>query len=162
MKQLIVIMGVCGSGKSTIAQTLSQTLEAVFLEGDEFHPAENIEKMTNGKPLTNIDRKAWVDAMGDAIKASDAPVIILSCSALNPFVRDRLSAKCARPIEWVYLKVSRNELVRRMRARENHFMKEVMIDSQLDAMDPPSNAIMIDGDLDPKNILSNILQYFKR
>lgn len=160
MKQLIVIMGVCGSGKSTISQTLSEKLEAVFLEGDEFHPAENIKKMAGGEPLTNVDREAWIDAMAMAIRTSTAPMIILSCSALNSFVRDRLSAKSGETADWVYLKVSRAELVRRMRARKDHFMKEGMIDSQLEAMNPPEDAIVIDGDLAPDAILSQILPHF--
>jgi len=157
---MIVIMGVCGSGKSTIGKNLSQALQADFLEGDDFHSRKNVDKMASGTPLTNTDRIAWINAMTDKIKSTPAQRIVLSCSALNPFVRDRLSHGSARPIHWVYLKVSRDELIRRLRARENHFMKETMIDSQLEAMDPPRDAIVINGDLNPEDILSNILPHF--
>lgn len=157
MKSLIVIMGVCGSGKSTIANGLSRSLNAPFLEGDDFHPTTNIEKMASGRPLTNEDRIAWIDAMTEAITHSNAPLLILSCSALNSFVREQLAEKCLRPIQWVYLQVSREELTRRMRARQDHFMKETMIDSQLAALDPPENAHTINGDQSSRVILQDVI-----
>lgn len=158
MKSLIVIMGVCGSGKSTIAEAITQSLPAVFLEGDDYHTPENILKMSQGNPLVNEDRAGWVDAMATAIQHSNEFLLVLSCSALNSFVRERLANGCGRPIKWIYLKTSRKELVRRMRARKNHFMKETMIDSQLSAMDPPNEAYTIDGDQCIKAILEDILR----
>jgi len=145
MKHLIIIMGVSGAGKSTLAKSLSEALDIPFLEGDDFHPTENIEKMAGGTPLTNDDRIAWIEAMGGAASEEKAAHIILSCSALNEFVRDSLARHTDRHIHWVYVKVSREELLRRLRTRDNHFMKDELLDSQLAAMEPPDNAIVING-----------------
>lgn len=157
MKHLIVIMGVSGAGKSTLAKALSEELDCPFLEGDDFHPSANIEKMSGGTPLTNEDRRAWIKAMSRAVSAMDSNVVVLSCSALNEYVRDQLSTGVNREIHWVYLKVSRAELIRRLKTRPNHFMKASMLDSQIEAMSPPSNAIIIDGDQAFKDCLSKAL-----
>ncbi|WP_416877007.1 gluconokinase [Litorimonas sp.] len=156
MKHLIVIMGVAASGKSTIASKLSEAEGWKYLEGDEFHPEANVEKMTGGTPLTNKDREAWIDAMAEAVREYETGTVILSCSALNDFVRTRLIEGCACSVHWVYLQVSRKELTRRMQARENHFMKETMLDSQLAAMKPPEYCLRINGDQSVETVLDDV------
>jgi gluconokinase len=146
MRTLIVIMGVSGAGKSTIGSALAEKMHRSFLEGDDFHPKANVEKMASGAPLTNQDRKAWIDAMGIAIAASKNETLILSCSALNEFVRTRLTETCGRKVVWVYLHLTRGALFKRLQNRQGHFMKADMLDSQLDAMHPPAEAIRVDGD----------------
>lgn len=146
-------MGVAASGKSTIASKLSEAEGWKYLEGDEFHPEANVKKMAGGTPLTNEDREAWIDAMADAVRKDKTDRVILSCSALNDFVRERLRTGCGRTVYWVYLDVSREELSRRMRARENHFMKESMLDSQLAAMEPPASCLRVNGDQSPERIV---------
>jgi len=103
MRELIVVMGVSGCGKSTVGETLSQILAATFLEGDDYHPPENVEKMSYGTPLTNADRALWLDQILSAVNASSAPVIILSCSALTSYVQKRLLEGTQRSIRWIWL-----------------------------------------------------------
>lgn len=161
MKYLIVIMGVAASGKSTIASELSEAEGWKYLEGDEFHPEANVEKMAGGTPLTNKDREAWIDAMAEAVREYESGPVILSCSALNDFVRERLRTGCSRAVHWVYLDVSREELTRRMQARENHFMKEAMLDSQLAAMKPPEDCLRINGNQSVVAILEDVKSALK-
>ena len=154
-------MGVAASGKSTIASRLSEAEGWEYLEGDEFHPEANVERMAGGTPLTNKDREAWIDAMAEAVREYESGTIILSCSALNDFVRTRLIEGCARAVYWIYLHVSREELTRRMQARENHFMKETMLDSQLAAMEPPEDCLRINGDQSVEAILEDVKRALK-
>ena len=156
MNHLIVIMGVAASGKSTIASRLSDAKGWQYLEGDEFHPEANVEKMAGGTPLTNKDREAWIDAMALAVVQNESDPIILSCSALNAFVRNRLQDRCDRAVSWVYLKVPREELIRRIEERENHFMKEAMLDSQLSALEPPEDCLEVDADHSIEETISKI------
>jgi len=149
-------MGVAASGKSTIASRLSSETGWPYLEGDDFHPEANLKKMSGGTPLTNKDRESWIDAMSEAVEQNENRSVILSCSALNAFVRNRLQDGCGRAASWVYLKVSRKELIRRMESRENHFMKETMLSSQLSALDPPEDCLEIDAEQSIENTLGQI------
>lgn len=146
MKQLFVIMGVSGSGKSTVAQALSDMTGWPFLEGDDFHPAANVAKMAGGTPLTNQDREAWIEAMAETVRKTEPHTLLLSCSALNRFVRDGLENGCQRKVSWVYLKLSREALLNRLNNRADHFMKSDLLDSQIAAMEPPDNAIIFEAD----------------
>ena len=161
MKQLIVIMGVSGSGKSHIGRSLAKKMSVPFLEGDDFHSEANISKMAGGSPLTNQDREGWIDAMGDTIQKNPDNTLVLSCSALNDFVRDRLKERSKRHIEWIYLDISRDELLRRLNRRKNHFMKADLLDSQLDAMQPPKEAFKINETLKPFEMVQTILNYLE-
>lgn len=156
MKYLIVVMGVAASGKSTLAAKISEEMGWPYLEGDDFHPPDNVEKMAGGTPLTNQDRIGWINAMATSVKEKQENIVILSCSALNAFVREKLRDGCARKVHWVYLEVSRAELTRRMQARENHFMKESMLDSQLAAMNPPPDCLHIDGDKQSDQVFRDV------
>lgn len=156
MKHLVVIMGVAASGKSTIASKLSKATGWRYFEGDDYHPKANVRKMSEGTPLTNKDRVAWIDAMAGAVREDKTDIVILSCSALNEFVRQRLSKGCARKVDWVYLKVSREELTQRMQAREKHFMKESMLKSQLSAMEPPKVCLEVDASQSVQETLNQI------
>jgi len=139
-KPVVVIMGVCGCGKSTIAKKLAYKLQLHFLEGDDFHPASNIEKMSNGIGLTDKDRWPWLDALGEAIRIKNNDEnsgVILSCSALKRAYRERLSTSSGVPILYIYLHGSRETLLKRMGSRANHYMPSSLLDSQLDTLEIP-------------------------
>lgn len=159
MKRLIVIMGVSGSGKSHISRKLSKKIDVPFLEGDDFHPEANVSKMAGGIPLSNQDREAWIEAMADAIKSHSEDTLVLSCSALNDFVRIRLKDGCDRHIDWIYLDISRDELLHRLQRRKNHFMKADLLDSQLEAMQPPKEAYRVNENLKPFEMVYSIREY---
>jgi len=158
MAKLIVIMGVSGCGKSTIGQKLSKALETDFLEGDDFHPASNVEKMSQGIPLTDEDRSLWLDHILGAVTASPAPVVTLACSALTPYVQDRLISGTERKISWVWLFAPIDTIAARLAQRENHFMPAALLQSQFDALYPPAGAIKIDVSASTESVVETILE----
>lgn len=137
---IIIVMGVSGSGKSTIGAALAERLNGEFLEGDTYHPAANIDKMRHGIALSDDDRAEWLDTLSGAIseKAGRKPgtPIVISCSALKKTYRARL--RQADPeLRLVYLAGSQELLARRMACRRNHFMPPQLLASQLATIDPP-------------------------
>ena len=112
--------------------------------------------MSRGIPLTNTDRKAWIDAMAKAVAEHKSETILLSCSALNTFVRNRLKKECGREVTWIYLKVSRENLDRRIQERENHFMQASLLNSQLSAMEPPNDCLCVDANKTVADIVDQI------
>jgi gluconokinase len=141
----VVIMGVSGSGKTTVGAALADALGVPFADGDALHPEANVAKMAAGIPLDDADRAPWLDAIG-AVLASGPCVV--ACSALKRAYRDRLRAS-APSLELVYLEVDRATLLDRMTHR-THFMPPSLLDSQLATLETPSadeHALVIDGAL---------------
>jgi gluconokinase len=134
----IVLMGVSGSGKTAVGERLAASLGAPFLEGDDFHPKANVEKMSSGVPLDDDDRWPWLDAIAAAIKTSVEPILVVSCSALKKSYRERLVAAAARPLVFVFLDASRETLAARLEGRRDHFMPASLLDSQLRALEGPT------------------------
>ena len=135
---IVVVMGVCGCGKTTIGRKLAERLDAAFVEGDDLHPAGNKDKMAAGIALDDADREPWLDAI--AAKAAElspgAPCVVVSCSALKRSYRDRLRA--ADPdLKLVHLTGSRTLLQSRMNERRGHFMPAGLLDSQLATLQVP-------------------------
>jgi carbohydrate kinase (thermoresistant glucokinase family) len=130
----IVLMGVSGSGKSTIGPALAARHGARFLEGDAFHPAANIDKMAAGQPLTDEDRWPWLTALRQAMRGEEQ--VIVACSALKRVYRDALRA--AGDVRFVQLVLDPEEARRRLAARSDHFMGPAMIDSQFEALEQPA------------------------
>lgn len=153
---LLVIMGVSGSGKSTIASLLSQQTGWMMIEGDSLHPAANQQKMAAGEPLTNDDRMPWIDAIAQSVNQTADGPILLACSALNNIVRDRLMIGLERSCCWIFLDVPEDLLAQRIKYRTGHFMPASLLQSQLEALDPPADAIRIDGTLPPERICEAI------
>ena len=137
--RVILLMGVAGSGKSTVGEALAADLGWPFRDADSFHPAANIARMRAGVPLTDDDRWPWLDAIArwlDERRAAAAPAIV-SCSALKRRYRDRLLA--GRPdVGLVHLAGSFELIEARMRARQGHFMPLGLLRSQFDALEPPA------------------------
>jgi len=135
---IAVVMGVAGSGKSTIGRALAHELGAEFLEGDKFHPPANIAKMSRGEPLTDADRWPWLDRLADELARarSDGRSAVLASSALKRSYRDRLR-RGAPDLRLVYLKADKGVIGARLRARKNHFMPAGLLDSQFAALEEP-------------------------
>ncbi|HSL59965.1 MAG TPA: gluconokinase, GntK/IdnK-type [Acidimicrobiales bacterium] len=133
----VVIMGVSGSGKSTVGRQVADRLGARFVEGDDLHPAANLAKMAASVPLTDDDRDPWLDAVAAVLVSSRAghEAVVVSCSALRRRYRDRLRA--TGPVRFVLLDVSGDDLERRVRTREHPFMPPTLLASQLDALERP-------------------------
>ena len=145
---ILVVMGVSGSGKTTVAKPLAQALGWTFEEGDELHPAANVAKMRAGHPLDDEDRKPWLKAIGhwiDNQAAKDEPGVI-TCSALKRAYRDQIDA--GRPqVTFVFLEGSEALIAERLSHRHGHFMPPSLLDSQFEALqapDPDEPVITID------------------
>jgi gluconokinase len=139
MNRVIVVMGVSGSGKSTVAAALARKLGFAFLEGDDFHPEDNRRKMAAGIALQDADRWPWLDALRDAIVAARATKgVVATCSALKRGYRDRIRAKVTPPLLFVLLSVGHHELTRRLQSRRGHFMPAALLESQLNTLEAPA------------------------
>jgi len=135
---LYVVMGVSGSGKSLIGALLARALDVEFVEGDTFHSAENVARMSAGIPLTDEDRQAWLAAIATRLDAARAgPGLVVSCSALKRRYRDVLRAGRA-DVQFVSLEGPRALLEQRLADRRGHFMPSSLLDSQLAILEPPA------------------------
>ena len=136
--KVVILMGVSGSGKTTISQALAKRTGFTEQDGDDYHPAANIEKMKAGIPLTDADRLPWLHAIADAIdRHADAGTpLIMACSALKRSYRDIL-VHGRKDVRIVYLDGSANLIAQRLSHRSGHFMPPGLLESQIDALEPP-------------------------
>ena len=135
----VVVMGVSGSGKTTVAERLANRLGWRFVEGDRLHPPANVEKMRQGIPLTDADRAPWLDRIGEELKnwAVEGRSGVMTCSALKRAYRDRI--RSARPdVRFVYLKGSEALIKSRVAARQHEYMPSSLLKSQFAALEEPS------------------------
>ena len=159
MGKALIIMGVSGSGKTTIGKLLSEDLDIPFLDADDYHPKSNVDKMSLGIPLTDEDRQPWLQELRQIIQSyQQKKGLILACSALKTSYRQLLSIN--DQVDFVWLKVDRETLQKRLNQRKNHFMPESLIDSQLSTLEEPNNTLVIDGKLPPNEILKIIKTQF--
>ena len=150
-------MGVSGSGKSTIGKLLSQEFNIPFYDGDDFHPKENIEKMSSGRPLNDKDRQSWLEALnGLALKELKKSNCIILCSALKQKYREILIQNIETQSEWIYLSGSFDLISKRLNSRENHFMTSDLLKSQFDILEEPRDALRVDISLSPNEIIKTI------
>jgi gluconokinase len=154
---IVVVIGVAGSGKTTIGVLLAKAMDASFLEGDALHSAGNIDKMSRGTPLTDFDRVPWLAAIHDRIVHAfqHGDDLVVACSALKR--KYRLTLAHGATITWVYLKGSTDLVRSRLIQRPSHFMKSDMLASQFDALEEPSCAIVVDAAAPPQAIVELIL-----
>jgi gluconokinase len=139
MPSAIVIMGVAGSGKTSIGELLAGRLGYPFRDADEFHPAANVAKMSSGVPLGDDDRWPWLDAIGAAIHDAGHEGIVVACSALKRIYRARIEDAAGRPVDFVFLDGSLATLRRRIGGRRGHFMPSSLLDSQLATLERPAS-----------------------
>ena len=141
---IVVLMGVCGSGKTTVGLALAQELGWDFLDADAFHPEANVAKMANGIALTDDDRWPWLDRLVVEMRAVNdrGKHVVLGCSALRQAYRDRLSR--AGELRWVYLKGDAATIEPRLASRRGHYMPPSLLASQFAALDEPSGALVVD------------------
>ncbi|MTJ50449.1 gluconokinase [Dolichospermum sp. UHCC 0259] len=153
---IILLMGVSGSGKTTIGKLLAETLNCKFSDADNFHSATNIEKMRLGIPLNDADRKLWLEDLQAAIKnwLQENKNVVLACSALKTNYRQMLMIDSC--IQLVYLKGSFDVIENRLKARQNHFMTEKLLKSQFHDLEEPDNCICVDVSELPEVIVKKI------
>jgi gluconokinase len=155
----VIVMGVSGSGKSTVGQMLAEQLGWTYIESDDYHSAEDINKMSNGIPLTDADRWPWLNRLHDlmADHAKQGQSVVLACSALKQSYRDLLAAGL-KNVFFVYLKGDYDLIFERMKSRD-HYMQASMLRSQFDALEEPINALMLNIEAPPGEIVRKISQH---
>ena len=151
----IIVMGVSGAGKSSVAERLAESLNCRFMEGDSLHPQSNVDKMAQGTPLTDDDRWPWLDVIGEKIAEALARSedLVVTCSALKVVYRERLRSAAGGKLTFVFLKGSQELLSRRMGERKGHFMPTSLLQSQLATLESPEGeagvvTVDIDATLD--------------
>ncbi|NKK71131.1 AAA family ATPase [Rhizobium leguminosarum bv. viciae] len=151
----VIVMGVSGCGKSSVGERIAAENGLPFLEGDQLHPAGNVEKMARGIPLTDDDRLPWLDRIGEEIKTAQkaSQGLVVSCSALKRSYRDRLRQAGDGRLAFVFLEGAYDLLLSRMKARQGHFMPATLLDSQLQTLEVPTGeagvvTVAIDNALD--------------
>lgn len=151
-------MGVSGSGKTTIGKKLSEELDVPFYDADDFHPKNNVEKMSKGIPLTDEDRWPWLNNLKDQLNIwKKSGGAVLACSALKHAYRKILDS-ADNHIFWVYLEGSKSIILKRMEARKGHYMPPSLLDSQFKTLEIPSKAIKVNIEKTPTEIVNYIIK----
>jgi gluconokinase len=158
---VVVVMGVSGSGKTTVGTLLAAALGWRFVDGDLLHPAANTEKMRAGVALTEQDRAPWLAALHEVVARTvdHRESIVIACSALKARYRDALCGEC-RGVRFVYLKVLQGVAVERSAARIGHFAGPALVPSQFTILEEPGDALTLDGALPPERIVAEIRDAF--
>ncbi|MFZ0200650.1 MAG: gluconokinase [Candidatus Sulfotelmatobacter sp.] len=156
---VVLLMGVSGTGKTTVGHLLASELVCDFADGDDYHPAANVEKMRSGIPLTDADRDPWLKALRQLIAGwvGTGKNAVLACSALRRAYRDVL--RISPEVRLVYLRGTPKLLQQRLHARRGHFMTERMLQSQLETLEEPKEseqALVVDIDQSPAQIVAEI------
>lgn len=154
-----VIMGVSGCGKSSVGSALAARLGGIYVDGDDLHPSANVAKMSAGIPLTDADRWPWLDKVGQYLALTQDTALI-GCSALKRIYRDRIREVVAAPVSFIHLAGTRETILKRMQARQDHFMPSALLDSQFAALEPPGadeQAITVDIDQPLDQVVAAII-----
>ena len=157
---IVIVMGVSGSGKTTIGTLLARRTDATFADADDFHPLANKQKMAAGHPLTDEDRKPWLEALNRLMQgwAAAATRGVLACSALKQSHRATLSSDLApTTLRWVFLDGSQALIASRLAARHHEFMNPGLLTSQLETLEPPTDALRIVNDRTPDEVVDEII-----
>ena len=156
-RMVIIVMGVSGSGKTTIGQLLARDLGWTFYDGDDFHPQVNVNKMRQGIPLTDADRDSWLTAMQqliDSLLQNDRSAV-LACSALKQTYRHRLQRN-PENVRFVYLRGDSDLIRQRLAARQGHFMRADLLESQFATLEEPLGVLAVDIAKAPETIVETI------
>ncbi len=152
---IVVLMGVSGSGKTTVGKILARDLGWTFLEGDDFHPQANVEKMHRGEPLDDDDRRPWLDALRQRIDQAceQGENVVLACSALKHAYQHYLEQHAPRRVHYVHLRGSEDLIRRRLAQRKGHFFPPSLLHSQFETLEPPQDALQVDV-ADPPEVIA--------
>lgn len=153
---IVVIMGVSGAGKTVVGEALAKMLHWTFVDADDFHPAANKDKMHRGIPLTDADRRPWLDALRHRIDTASASGenIVLACSALKHAYQEYLGGHA--PVHYVWLTGSEALIAQRLAGRTGHFMNPSLLHSQFATLEAPADALQIDVTPSPAAIAAEI------
>jgi gluconokinase len=156
---IVILMGVTGTGKTTVGKVLAELTGWLFHDGDDFHSPANVEKMRSGVPLTDADRWPWLDRLNALLRTAQAKgeSAILACSALKQRYRDRLQVGL-EDVRWVYLEGDIELIRSRLQARKGHYMNPALLQSQFDALEPPRDALDIEVDAEPTVLAARVLR----
>jgi gluconokinase len=162
----VVVMGVTGCGKSVVGSAIAGRLHATFLEGDRFHPPENIGLMSRGTPLNDANRAGWLDLIGAELArtANAGRRVVAGCSALKRAYRDRLRARNP-DLLFVFLEIDRETAYSRVAARKGHFMPASLVTSQFADLEPPGadeNAITLDARRSVAELVASAAGFIER
>ena len=153
--RIVVVMGVAECGKTSVGSALGDREGAPFLDGDDYHPAANVAKMSAGTPLTDDDRWPWLEALARALAevAEANGRVFAACSALKRAYRERLTVAAGEPVLFVHLAGGRDLIGARIGARRGHYMPSALLDSQFAVLEPPQAdefavSVAIDGTVD--------------
>jgi len=165
--EAIIVMGVAGSGKSTLGEALAQALTCPFMEGDDFHTPEAVARMRAGIPLTDDDRWPWLNRLGRAISEELVRhgIAVATCSALRRAYRDRLRETIPARVSFVLMDADPNELLRRLTARKHHYMPASLLVSQLDTLErpqPDEAAIALDASRPPAALCEQVVAWLAK
>jgi len=160
--RVIIVMGVAGAGKTTVGLKLAADLNWTFVDGDAFHSRSNIEKIGAGEALTDADRFPWLDRIRIAIDAwtAEGRRVVLACSLLKAEYRDLVLDGRRQLVQLVYLKASPRLLQERLLHRAEHFMKLPLLDSQLQTLEEPQDALFLDAADTPEQLVRQIRTAF--
>ncbi|MEO2053197.1 MAG: gluconokinase [Allomuricauda sp.] len=158
-KTVLVLMGVSGCGKTEVGQLLAKKLEYPFFDGDDFHPAANIEKMSSGTPLNDDDRKEWLIQLNQLSRKHRENGAVIACSALKNNYRGLLRAGMGNCMAFVYLEGSFELIKSRLEQRKGHFMPIKLLQSQFETLEPPTKEITVSIDQTPSKIVAEILKH---
>ena len=161
--RFFLVMGVSGSGKTSVGQALAERLGWRFYDADDFHPPENVAKIAKGIPLDDADRAPWLAALHDLISSSLRADRrgVLACSALKERYRQQLM-QGTEGVRIIYLKGSFDLIWSRMQERTDHFMKPQMLKSQFNTLEEPANALAMDVSMSVEEIVQEVIKHMER
>ena len=155
------MMGVSGTGKTTIGKLLAAELKIPFFDGDDYHPKENIEKMASGMALNDDDRYGWLLALNQLAKERKNLGAVIACSALKKEYRTLLKNEIEAETEFIFLQGSYTDVKSRIDSREGHYMSSALLKSQFETLEVPDDAITVSILQTPKKIIQQILKELK-
>ncbi|MFS4417131.1 gluconokinase [Maribacter sp. 2307ULW6-5] len=159
--RIVYVMGVSGSGKSTVGKLLAKDLGIPFFDGDDYHPKANIDKMAGGRPLNDADRAPWLCRLNGLAKEHQTSGAVIVCSALKERYRTILVEGLANMAVFVHLSGSMDQIMNRLKDRTGHFMPRALLQSQFDALEPPKDAIEVSIGHTPQQLVRQITTVLK-